>query len=212
MSNIDFHSERLRPRPTEFDAVLGNQGIAAQGSMILGGVEGIKQRLNSHSLQVKLAALEDAINYGAAGLRVLLEYIDDRNLQIQNRVYELLESRSEPFVREYLSQNGIRRYTRHKNRFDLFERLGKQGTPANVDIMMESLECDPSSSPYKLIDYTLGLVRDSAGEERIEHYLFNGTQVQRNYAALYFKRLSKTDILTEAVRMGCIDRIQAFSK
>ncbi|PSB48472.1 GUN4 N-terminal ARM-like repeat domain-containing protein [Chamaesiphon polymorphus] len=198
--------------PNEFDAVLGNQGIATQGSMILGGVEGIKQRLNSHSLQVKLAALEEAINYGTAGLQVLLAYLDDRDLQIQNRVYELLESRSEPFVREHLAKNGIRRYTRHKNRFELFELLGREGTPETVDIMMESLECDPHSSPYKLIDYTLGLVRTSVGEKRIEHYLFNGTQTQRNYAALYFKRLGEMGILTEAVKMGCIDRVQAFSK
>lgn len=201
-----------RDRPTEFDAVLGNQGIAAQGSMILGGVEGIKQRLNSHSLQVKIAALEDAVNYGTAGLQVLLEYLDDRDLQIQNRVYELLECRSEPFICEHLAKNGIRRYTRHKNRFDLFEQMGKQGMPENVDIMMESLEYDPRSSPYKLIDYTLGLARHSEGKKRIEYYLFNGTQTQRNYAALYFKRLEEHAILREAVKIGCIDRVQAFAK
>jgi hypothetical protein len=90
--------------------------------------------------------------------------------------------------------------------------MGKEGEPENVDIMMTSLECDPSSSPYKLIDYTLGFVRTSTGEKRIEHYLFNGTQTQRNYAALYFKRLGKMSILTEAVKMGCIDLVQAFSK
>jgi hypothetical protein len=81
-----------RDRPNEFDTVLGNQGIAAQGSLILGRVDGIKQRLNSYSFQVKPTALEDAVNYGTAGLQVLLEYLDDRDLQIQNRVYELLES------------------------------------------------------------------------------------------------------------------------
>lgn len=199
-------------RPNEFDAILGNQGIAAQGSMILGGFEGIKQRLNSHSLQVKLVALEEAVNHGTTGLQLLLEYLNDRDLQVQDRVYELLESRSEPFVVEHLAKNGIRRYTRHKNRFDLFERLGQTGTAANVDIMMESLECDPSSSPHKLIDYTLGLVRTSAGKKRIEYYLFNGTQIQRNYAALYFKRLGEISLLAKAVEMRCIDRVQAFSK
>ena len=199
-------------QPNEFDAVLGNQDIAAQGSMALGGLAGIKQRLNSHSLQAKVAALEDAVNHGTAGLQILIEYLDDKDLQVQDRVYELLESRSEPFIIEHLAKNGIRRYTRHKNRFDIFERLGKQGTAANVDIMMKSLECDPSSSPHKLIDYTLGLVKTSLGEKRIAYYLFGGTQIQRNYAALYYKRLGDIDILTVAVEMGCIDRVQAFSK
>lgn len=67
-------------RPNEFDAILRNQGIAAQDIMILGGFEGIKQRLNSHSLQVKLAALEEAVNHGTAGLQLLLEYLNDRDL------------------------------------------------------------------------------------------------------------------------------------
>lgn len=78
--------------------------------------------------------------------------------------------------------------------------------------MMESLESDPSSSLHKLIDYTLGLIKTSAGKKRIEYYLFNGTQTQRNYAALYFKRLGEISLLAEAVEMGCIDRVQAFSK
>ena len=90
--------------------------------------------------------------------------------------------------------------------------MGREGTAANVDIMMESLESDPHSSPHKLIDYTLGLVKTNVGKKRIEYYLFNGTQTQRNYAALYFKRLGEVAVLTEAVKMGCIDRVQAFSK
>lgn len=43
-------------------------------------------------------------------------------------------------------------------------------------------------------------------------YLFNSTQAQRNYTALYFKRKGARDILVKAVNKGCIDRVQAFSK
>ena len=175
-------------QPNEFDAVLGNQGIAAQGSMALGGLAGIKQQLNSHSLQAKVAALEDTVNYGTAGLQILIEYLNDPDLQIQNRAYELLASRSKSLILEHLDK------------------------AEHIDIMMRSLEWCSFRSPDKLIDNVLRLVKTSTEKERIEYYLFNGTQIQRNCATLYFKRLGEIGILTEAVEMGCIDGIQAFSK
>ncbi len=191
-------------RPNEFDAVLGNRATVAYGSAILGGIAGVKQRLNSDSIQVKILALKDAINYGNAGLNLAIEYLTDKNSQVRETAYALLELRSEPFVIEYLAQNSIRRYTRSSNRYDVFKEMGRQGTPEHVDIMMRSLEEDPHSSPHKLIDYTLGLVDNRQGKDRIEYYLFNGTTVQRNYAALYFKRRNDRLILAEAVKKGCI--------
>jgi hypothetical protein len=198
--------------PNQFDAVLGTQAKVVYGSMILGGIEGVKQRLHSDSIQTKILALQDAMNYGTAGLNLAIEYLADKDSQVREMAYSLLELRSEPFVIEYLAQNSIRRYTRSSNRYDVFKEMGRQGTAENVDIMMRSLEEDPHSSPHKLIDYTLGLVNKQQGKDRIEYYLFNGTTVQRNYAALYFKRRNDRLILAQAVKLGCIDRVQAFSK
>jgi hypothetical protein len=202
-----------RDKPNEFDVVMGNQTIIPTGSMVLGGIEKIINRLDTDSIQLKTLALKDAVNYGKAGLLLVLEHLDHEQFEIQNVAYSLLESRSEPFIRDRLAEyHSIRKYTRHANRFELFEQMGRSGAPGDVDIMMESLERDPVSSPHKLIDYTLGLVKNIEGQLRIEYYLFNGTLVQRNYAALYFKRIGEIEILTEAVEMGCIDRVQAFSK
>jgi hypothetical protein len=202
-----------RDRPNEFDVVMGNQTMISTGSMVLGGIEKIINRLDTDSIQLKVLALTDAVNYGRAGLLLIIEHLDHEQFEIQNVAYSLLASRSEPFVRDRLAEyHSIRKYTRHPHRYELFEQMGRSGTPEEIDIMMESLERDPSSSPHKLIDYTLGLVTNIEGQLRIEYYLFNGTLVQRNYAALYFKRIGAVGILTEAVEMGCIDRIQAFSK
>jgi hypothetical protein len=202
-----------RDRPNEFDVVMGNQTMIPNGSMVLGGIEKIISRLDTDSIQLKILALKDAVHYGNAGLLVVLEHLDHEQFEIQNVAYSLLESRSEPFVRDRLAgYQSIRKYTRHANRYELFEQMGRSGMPEDIDIMMESLERDPSSSPHKLIDYTLGLVTNIEGQLRIEYYLFNGTLMQRNYAALYFKRIGAVGILTEAVATGCIDRIQAFSK
>jgi hypothetical protein len=200
-------------KPNEFDVVMGNQMMISDGSMVLGGIEKIISRLETNSIQLKILALKDAVHYGAAGLLLVLEHLEHEQFEIQNVAYSLLEFRSEPFVRERITKyHSIRRYTRHINRFEIFEQMGRAGTPEDVDILMESLEHDPDSSPHKVIDYALGLVENIEGQLRILDYIFNGTLVQRNYAALYFKRIGEVGILVEAVEMGCVDRIQAFSK
>ena len=104
MSNIDFRSERLRQQPTESDAVLGNQNLVSPGDVILGGIEGVKKRLNSESIHVRILALKDAINYDDAGLQLAIECLEDEDSQIVDAAYSLLESRPETFVKERIQR------------------------------------------------------------------------------------------------------------
>jgi hypothetical protein len=97
---MDLDSER----PQNFDAVLGNQTSIANGSVILGGIEGVKNRLNSDNINVIILALKDAIDYGDAGLRLVLQYLEDPESQIVEAAYELLKDRSEPFVRDRIER------------------------------------------------------------------------------------------------------------
>lgn len=98
MSDSNFCPEVRHQRPQNFDAVLGNQNIASPGSVILGGIESVKTRLNSDSIQVKILALKDAINYGDAGLQLVISYLEAEESQLVDAAYELLKDRSEPFV------------------------------------------------------------------------------------------------------------------
>ncbi len=104
MSNIDFRAERLRQRPTESDAVLGTQNLVCPSSVILGGIEGVKKRLNSESIYIKILALKDAMNYGDAGLQLAIEYLEDEESQIIDAACSLLESRPETFVKERIQR------------------------------------------------------------------------------------------------------------
>ena len=104
MSDRDFRSQELYQRPQNFDAVLGNKTQIANGGVILGGIEGVKSRLNSDRIHVRILALKDAINYGDAGLRLVVKYLDDPDSQIVEAAYELLKDRSEPFVRDRLDR------------------------------------------------------------------------------------------------------------
>ena len=45
-----------------------------------------------------------------------------------------------------------------------------------------------------------------------KYYLFNGTQIQRNYACLFLNRLGEREPVKEAFEQGLIDEIQAFSR
>jgi hypothetical protein len=101
---------------------------------------------------------------------------------------------------------------RGPSKFDSFISMGLSGKSSDVDFLMNSLHEDDDIATFKLVDYVLGLVSTREGKARIKHFLFSGSKVQRNYAALYFKRRNEAQILTEAFEKGCIDRIQAFSK
>jgi coenzyme F420-reducing hydrogenase alpha subunit len=98
MSDLDFRSAWLHQRPQKFDAVLGDRTPIANGSVILGGIEGVKTRLNSERIHIIILALKDALNYGDAGLDLVIQHLENPESQIVDAAYELLESRSEPFV------------------------------------------------------------------------------------------------------------------
>jgi hypothetical protein len=98
MSDRDFYSKGMHQRPQNSDAVLGNQTSIANGSVVLGGIEGVKTRLTSENIHVRILALKDAINYGDAGLHLVIKYLENPASQIVDAAYELLKDRSEPFV------------------------------------------------------------------------------------------------------------------
>lgn len=96
------------------------------------------------------------------------------------------------------------------NRYDTFSTLGRSGAAADVDTLMGHLHERVDFTTTRLVDYGLSLVDTREGADRIRHYLFHGAPIQRNYAALYFKRRDEIALLNEAVAKGKIDTIQAF--
>ena len=97
-------------------------------------------------------------------------------------------------------------------RYEEFIQLGMSGKQEDVDRLMKALIASDDLATSKLVDFALGLIQNRDGFARLRYYLFQGTQMQRNYAALYFKRKGIDDLLDEAVILGKIDREQAYSK
>ncbi|MBN2444382.1 MAG: hypothetical protein JXJ04_23670 [Spirochaetales bacterium] len=99
-----------------------------------------------------------------------------------------------------------------QDRLKHFSQIARRGTIEDVDILFSQLNEHADIPLTKIIDLCIGLVKSEEGLERIQYYLFSGTQMQRNYATLCFARRNDWDLVNKAYRLGLIDYIQAYSR
>jgi formylglycine-generating enzyme required for sulfatase activity len=89
-------------QPREYDAVLGGNSPFLEGAAVLGGIEGVKLRLQNPDAKVRIAALEQALNYGEQGLDLVIAGLKDESWDIQNAAYLILNKRTEPRIKQLL--------------------------------------------------------------------------------------------------------------
>ncbi|WP_254444733.1 GUN4 domain-containing protein [Anabaena sp. UHCC 0187] len=89
-------------QPREYDAVLGGNSPSLEGAAVLGGIEGVKLRLQNPDAKVRISALKQALNYGEQGLDLVIAGLKDESWDIQNAAYSLLNSRIEASAKEAL--------------------------------------------------------------------------------------------------------------
>jgi len=92
----------MSSQPREYDAVLGSNNTAAPTDAVLGGIEGVKRRLAIGDIESRIIALSQALNYGEAGLDVVIQALQDRSKQIQWSAYGLLARKTETKVEHAL--------------------------------------------------------------------------------------------------------------
>ncbi|BAZ79328.1 GUN4 domain-containing protein [Sphaerospermopsis kisseleviana] len=78
-------------QPREYDAVLGGNSPSLEGAAVLGGIEGVKLRLQNPDANVRIAALEQALNYGEQGLDLVIKSLKDEAVEVQDAAYLLLK-------------------------------------------------------------------------------------------------------------------------
>jgi formylglycine-generating enzyme required for sulfatase activity len=91
-------------QPREYDAVLGGNSPSLEGAAVLGGIEGVKLRLQNPDAKVRIAALEQALNYGEQGLDLVIAGLKDESWDIQNAAYLIL-TRTETKIKQALTSN-----------------------------------------------------------------------------------------------------------
>jgi formylglycine-generating enzyme required for sulfatase activity len=93
--------------PREYDAVRGGQNSIPINAAVLGGLPGVKSRLASPIVEVRIAALSEAIKHGEAGLDLIIQaWQDDESMQVKFAAYSLLKDRNDfkikPQFHDYL--------------------------------------------------------------------------------------------------------------
>ncbi|MEH2176951.1 STM4015 family protein [Nostoc sp.] len=87
-------------KPREFDAVLGGEAPPPVQGVVLGGIEGVKQRLASFLVKARIDAVNDALKYGDAGLDLVIAALNDESSLVQRSAYLLLRERTESEVQQ----------------------------------------------------------------------------------------------------------------
>ncbi len=98
-------------QPREYDAVLGGNSLSLESAAVLGGIEGVKLRLQNPDAKVRITALEQSLNYGEQGLDLVIAGLNDESWDIQNAAYLILNSRTEPRIKQILqkpNQEGLK--------------------------------------------------------------------------------------------------------
>jgi formylglycine-generating enzyme required for sulfatase activity len=91
-------------QPREYDAVKGGESQVPFAAAVLGGIPGVKSRLASPIVEVKIAALSEALKYGDAGLDLIIGALQDESMQVKFAAYSLLKDRDEPNIKQQLQK------------------------------------------------------------------------------------------------------------
>ncbi|EAZ90309.1 hypothetical protein [Crocosphaera chwakensis] len=93
-----MNDQSKQPQPS--DLVLGGNNPSPTDGLVLGGIEGVKKRLASDDVKVRIAALSDAIKYGDEGLDLVIKALEDESDRVRINAYLILRSRKEPRVKD----------------------------------------------------------------------------------------------------------------
>lgn len=101
-------------QPRQYDAVLGGDSQAPVDGVVLGGIEGAKQRFASNSENYRILALEELIRYGEEGLDLVIHGLKDSSENVKIKAYKLLRK---------LSNSKAKRAIKNINHYRFFKCL-----------------------------------------------------------------------------------------
>ncbi len=97
-------------QPREFDAVLGGETPPPISGVVLGGIEGVKNRLKSLEPRERASALIDALRYKEEGFQLLIEALKDPSDKVQIFAARLLRDKGGEKGKQVLLRHNPQQY------------------------------------------------------------------------------------------------------
>jgi COMPASS component SWD3 len=91
-------------QPDNTDAILGGQNRLTTDTVVLGGLEGIKQRLKSQDKEIQISALQETLKYDDKGLGLLIDIWTTDSYKLKWKAFTLLKNRQEEKTKQALSE------------------------------------------------------------------------------------------------------------
>lgn len=122
-------------QPRKFDVVKGNN-IAPTDGAVLGGLQGIKNRLQSSTHNVQLTALNSALTFGDAGLDLIIEVLHNYPAKIKLSAYRLLKEQDNIKAKQAVAQVNPYAYLEHIHTFTGFSKINSLAiSPDNQNLV-----------------------------------------------------------------------------
>jgi hypothetical protein len=134
--------------PREFDAIRGGDAPPLLGA-VLGGVEGVKLRLASSDIETRIDALSRALNYGDAGLNLVIKALEDNSAKVRKTAVSLLKDIDNSQVKAALKEYKF--WTTFEKYYDIPRNHAT--TFANRKV----IECDPNIGITDTVDTAYAL-------------------------------------------------------
>ena len=140
-------------QPGNYDAVLGGKNPPPIYGSVLGGIEGVKRRLSNPVVDVKLAALSDALNYQEAGLDLVIQALQNKSKRLERHAYKLLKKRKETQVKQALERYQPWYIFERSQEYSSYDglHLEKFANRQIVEFDSEVGIADPENIAYKLL-------------------------------------------------------------
>ncbi|MBD2096391.1 STM4015 family protein [Trichocoleus sp. FACHB-591] len=166
--------------PHDSDAVLGGNNPAPRQGAILGGIQGILQKLSNPDLTIRLEALDQAWSYGEAGRVCLEQALGDHSKTVRRRARWLLrqpkntEALLLPRPLWNLNERLIASVSDHVTRFanrTVHEEFVPGDSLQNPSQFAYAFRCDYDYSTDDMFD-RLNTLLNTPGSEQIESLVF----------------------------------------
>ncbi|MEL6461335.1 MAG: GUN4 N-terminal ARM-like repeat domain-containing protein, partial [Cyanobacteria bacterium J06621_15] len=91
-------------RPRDYDVVLGGNNPPPINGVVLGGIEGLKRRLETGNTQQRVDCLADAVKYGNKGIDLLINALEDSEIRIRAKAFEILKNQDSEKVQQIVKK------------------------------------------------------------------------------------------------------------